>query len=169
MSVMLWTLALALGGEQTKIKPFESPVVNFTDEAPKAWTFLEAKKSGKLWSDRDYRFSKLPAEIAGGTLLYRDTGFISKWLDAGKLEAKKDGTAYAIIRWRYLGKDVVDEATFARLEKDGWKPVKGEVETTFPAREDWRWRAFRKTFEKGEVILDLKTAEVNSAVVFVFK
>jgi hypothetical protein len=84
--------------------------------------------------------------------------------------ALKDATVYAIIRWKYLNKTVIAEDEFKKLEDEGWKPVEGKVGTTFPQGEDWRWKAYKKSIEKGDVDLDLKTLKWDKqAVIFIFK
>src|SRR5262245_38035664 len=151
-------------------KPFRSSVVALTDKAPGDWLLKEAKVGTKMISDRDYTISALPKEIQGGTLLLRTSADYGKWLPPATLNALKDGSVYALIRWKYLGKEEVGEVAFAKLDREGWMEVDGDVATTFNDGEDWRWKAIKRDFKKGDVILPLKTFNWDKgALLFVFK
>ena len=167
----LLTACDAQAQEKKDDKRFRSKVVELTDKAPPDWILKEAKVGAPVVSGRDYTISELPDEVKGGTLLLRTNGDEHKsWLKGGTVAALKDGTVYTLVRWRYLGKDVMDEVAFTKLEREGWKEVEGATGTTFPDGEDWRWKAYKKEIKKGDVVLQLKTLTWGSwAVMFVFK
>jgi hypothetical protein len=146
------------------------PSVELTDKAGK-WLLKEAKIGTKMLSDRDYLLSGLPKEIAGGTYVMRTSGEYGTWLPDGSLKAKKDGTVYAIIRLKYLGKETFDELAQEQLKKDGWTAVEGKVATTFPAGEKWEWKAYKKGIKAGAVILQLDNLswDTKTGVLFVVK
>jgi hypothetical protein len=99
----------------------------------------------------------------------RDSEQAKSWLPEG-LTATGNGSVFAIVRWRYLGKEAVTEVDFAKLEREGWTEVKGPCETTYPAGEDWRWKVLKKDLEEGDVLLQLATLNWGKRVVlFVFK
>ena len=163
---------LGPAGAQAPVKPkpeprFASKVAELTDKASANWLLSEAKAGAKLWSGRDYAVVKLPAEVRGGTLILREIGEDSDWLAPGTIRTLKDSTVYVLVRWKALGKDVLEEVAFAKLEKEGWAEVPGDVETTFPSGEDWRWKAYKKKVEKGEVTLQLKKLNWKCSAVFV--
>ena len=169
----LWCLIqIPAFSQEKKNQRFKSTIVELTDSAPAEWLLKEAKVGAKMISDRDYTISELPKEMEGGTYLLRTQGDHSKWLDANAVSALKEGTVYAMMRWKYLGKQTIDEPTEVKLEREGWKEVEGEMGTTFPNGEDWRWKAYKKALKKGPVNLQLKTIDWrgrNLAVIFVFK
>ena len=150
---------------------FRSSVAEFTEQASPEWIFKEAKVGTQLWSDRGYVLAELPPEIVGGSLLLRDSEQKSKeWLKAGTITALKDCTAYALIRWKYLGKEEVGEITFTKLLSEGWDEVDGNLNTSFPGGEDWRWKAFSKKVSQGDVVQPLKSVSWRGhPVIFVFK
>jgi len=146
------------------------PSVEFTDKAPN-WLLKEAKAGIKMLSDRDYLVTELPKEIVGGTYVMRDSGEYGTWLPDATLTAKKKSTVYALVRVKYLGKDTFDELAQKRFEKEGWKAVEGKVATTYPAGENWVWKAYKKGINEGPVILQLQNLvwERKTAVLFVVK
>jgi hypothetical protein len=147
---------------------FRSKVVEFTENAPPNWIFKEARVGTPMESDKGYVLSNLPKEIVGGTLIWRDSGS-GGWIPTGAVKALKDCQVYAIVRWKYLGKVVIDEGTFARLDREGWKDA-GEVKTTFPGGEDWRWKALVHDVSEGDVSLPANSVNwTNRAVFFVFR
>lgn len=150
-------------------KPFQSAVVTLGEKAGKDWALVEAKKGVKIITDRDYKFTDLPDELAGGTLVQRNSEDAKGWLPADGVTASAEGSVYAVVRWKYLGKDVIDAGTFGKLADDGWAEVKGDAGTTFPDGEDWRWKVLKRPVKKGDFAFPLKTAAWNKqAVVFVF-
>jgi hypothetical protein len=162
--------APGIAQEKKDGKRFKSAVVELTDDAPSRWILKEAKVGAPMISDRDYKISDLPDEAIGGTLLLRPAGDFNKWLDTGELRALNDATVYIMIRWKYLGKEVIDEVTRTKLERDGWDEVEGRAGTTCPNEEDWRWKIYSKKIKKGEVILLLKTTSWNKwPVLYIFK
>jgi len=152
-------------------KPFRSAVVELTDKAPSDWLLREAKVGNRMVSARDYTISNLPDEVKGGTFLLRTAGDDHKeWLPDRTVRALKDGTVYALVRWKYLGKEVMDEVAVEKLEREGWTEVKGTTSTTFPGGEDWQWRTYKKEIKKGDVVLQLKALKWGGwAVLFVFQ
>lgn len=158
--------------EKKDPKRFRSSTIELADKAPSRWILKEAKVGAPIVSDRDYTLSDLPNEVKGGTLLLRDSGEedLKSWLKVGTVRAIKDTTVYAIVRWKYLGKEVMSEVALTQFERDGWKEVSGEAATTFPDGEDWRWKTFKMEIKKGDVILQLKTLRWGGwAVLFIFK
>lgn len=157
--------------DKKDVKRFRSTVVELTDKAPAHWLLKEAKVGAPMVSDRDYTISELPDEVKGGTLLVRDSGDDHHtWLRASNIRALKDTTVYAIVRWKYLRKEVMNEVALTQFERDGWKEISGEAATTFPDGEDWQWKVFEKEIKKGDVILQLKTLKWGHwAVLYVFK
>lgn len=148
---------------------FQSKVIELTDQAPSAWILKEARVGLKLSPDRDYVWSALPKEIIGGSAIWYDTGYRG-WLKPGVVRALKDCNAYALIRWKSLGKTEVDEIAFNQFAKDGWEEVEGDVKCTFPSGEDWGWKALRKEVKEGDVILQLDHVKFgNWGVHFIFK
>ncbi|VTS02508.1 unnamed protein product [Gemmata massiliana] len=173
-------IALAVQGnagpaqEKKDAKRFRSSIIDLTDKAPSDWLLKEAKIGEQILSGRDYEFAELPDEIKGGTLLQRPAGAggddYHQWLPNKSLTALKDGTVYAIILWKCMDKEMVDEVAFTKLEREDWKEVKGATETTFPNGEDWRWKAYKKNIKKGDIILQLKALKWGKwGVLFVFK
>jgi len=153
--------------QRVSIGPYRSPVVEFTDKASPNWIFKEARVGTPMESDKEYFLARLPAELVGGTLIWRDSGS-GGWLPAGSVKALKDCKVYIIVRWKYLGKVVFDDATFARLDSEGWKDA-GEVKSTFPAGEDWRWKALVHEVSAGDVSLPATSVNWSQrAVLFVF-
>jgi hypothetical protein len=145
-------------------------VLKLSDKANPNWLLKDAKKGAKIFSDRDYKFMALPKETTGAKYLLRDSEQSKSWLPNEGLTTTNKGAVYALIRWKYLGKEVVTEVDFAKLERGGWTEVKGDVETTFPGGEDWRWKALKKDLEEGDVILQLDTLDWGQRVVlFLFK
>lgn len=159
------------GGSAAKPAPRTGPLIKLTDKATPGWLLKQARVRTPIHADKPYLFAQLPKEIDGGTLLVRSADQNTSWLEPSTLSAQRDCTAYAIIIWKYLGKVQVDEATFAKFEREGWEEVKGEVKTTFPPGEDWRWKAIKKKVEKGDVILQLEniTFPPRVHVLYVFK
>lgn len=148
---------------------FHSKVIELTDQAPSAWILKEARVGLKLSPDRDYVWSALPKEIIGGSAIWHDTGYRG-WLKPGVVRALKDCNAYALIRWKSLGKTEVDEIAFNQFAKDGWEEIDGDVKCTFPSGEDWGWKALRKEVKEGDVILQLDHVKFgNWGVHFIFK
>lgn len=149
---------------------FLSPVLEFTDKASPNWIFKEAKIGSQVWSDAEYLLTALPDEMVGGTLVLRDRGNEKDWLANGSVTALKDCTAYALVRWKYLGKEEVGEGVFANFKRDGWEEVDGTMNVSFPNGEDWKWRVVKRPVSKGDVSLDLKAVKQSpGTVLFVFK
>lgn len=170
MLVLVTTGARGPAQETKEGKRFRSSVVELTDKASPDWLLKEAKVGAPIISDRDYTLAELPDEANGGTLLLRTSGDYNTWLKAGTLRALKDTKVYVLVRWKYIRREVMDEVALTKLERDGWKEVDGEVGTTFPDGEDWRWKMFKKDLKKGDVILQLKTLRWdNWTVLFIFK
>jgi hypothetical protein len=146
------------------------PSVELTDKAGK-WLLKEAKTGMKMVSDRDYLLSDLPKAMVGGTYVMRTSGEYGAWLPDAALKAKKEGTVYAIIRVKYLGKETFDELAQELLKKDGWTAVEGKVATTFPSGEKWEWKAYKKGIKEGDVILQLENLswDKKTGVLFVVK
>jgi hypothetical protein len=160
------------GWTQDAKKPPEKwmPSVELTDKAGK-WLLEEAKTGTKMISDRDYLLSDMPKEMVGGTYVMRTSGEYATWLPDAALKAKKEGTVYAIIRVKYLGKETFGEPAQQQLEKDGWTAVEGKVATNFPSGEKWEWKAYKKDIKEGTVILQLENLswDKKSGVLFVVK
>jgi hypothetical protein len=149
-------------------RPFQSTVLEFTEKAAPNLTFQAARLGTPVWTDKGYLLAALPPEIVGGTVVWRDSGS-EGWFPARCVRATRDCTVYAIVRWKYLDKMEIDEATFTKFAKEGWKEA-GEVKTTFPNGEDWRWKALSKKVSAGEVSLPLDSINWGQrAVLFVFK
>ena len=160
------------GSPQEATKPSEKwmPSVELTDKAGN-WLLKEAKTGTKMISDRDYLLSELPKEMVGGTYVMRNSSEYGTWLPDAALKAKKEGTVYAIIRLKYLGKETFDELAQQQLKKDGWTAVEGKVATTFPSGEKWEWKAYKKGIKEGIVILQLDNLswDKKTGVLFVVK
>ena len=77
-------------------------IVALPTPAPGGWGFKKAQSGVRLWADRDYTLTRLPKELEGGALLQRGVGEGKAWLPSGKLAVTQDGTAYAIVRSKYL-------------------------------------------------------------------
>jgi hypothetical protein len=151
-------------------KPAEvERVVELTDKASANWQLKKLETGAKVISDRAYVFSSLPDEVAGGFYVLRDSGDWTTWLPPSVVKAEKDVTVYIFLRTKALKKEDVDESQFKKLSKEGWKEVKGDVEGTFNAGEGWEWKAFKKEYKKGNLIINLKTVSINTAVIFAFK
>lgn len=149
---------------------FQSDVVEFTDNAPAGAIFKLARNGTPIWSDRPYGLLGLPKEVTGGALLWRDSEKTKFWLEPGTITALDDCTAYAMIRWKYLGKVEVDEVTLTKLVQDGWEEVEDNVGTSFPGGEDWRWKLLKKDVAEGDVVLQLNTVNWGRIpVLFIFK
>jgi len=148
-------------------KPFTSPVVSLSEKAPGAWSLVKAQVDAKILTDRDYKFNVLPKDVNGAAFVVRSSTDHAFWLAPGSVIAKKDGTAFAIIRTKYNNKEVVGAGAIKKLEDDGWTAVEGEVGTTSPGNENWGWVAFKA----GEIDLSLKSMKwaSKSAVLFAFK
>lgn len=145
-------------------------VAKLGEEAKPNWLLKDVEKNAPILSDRGYRFVSLPKEVSGTKYLLRDSGQAEFWLPDGSVNVTKGGTVYAFVRWKYLGKVAVDEGAFAQLERDGWEILKDEVTTSFPAGEDWRWKALKKDLPEGDVVLQLRTLNWGKRmVVFAFK
>jgi hypothetical protein len=160
------------GDDKKDSKQFHSTVIELTDKAPSDWLLKEAKAGTKMVSGRDYTLTDLPDEAKGGTLLLRTSSDddLKSWLKNGTVTALKDGTVCILVRWKYLGKEVIDEVAFTKLEREGWTEVEGTTATTFPSGEDWRWKTYKKDMKKGDVVLQLKTLSWGQwPVLFVFK
>ena len=144
--------------------------VELTDRAGK-WGLEEAKVGTKMISDRDYALTDLPEEVAGGTFVSRNSAEYGSWLPPLALKAKRDATVYALVRVKYLGKETFDKQTRAAFEKEGWKPLDGEVATTFPDGEGWQWVAFKKDVKAGAINLPLNNFRWprRTGVLFVVK
>jgi hypothetical protein len=162
---------LAASGTAAQDQAFKSSVVSLGEKAPGKWMLVKAQVDAKILVDRDYKFSVVPKEINGAALVVRTSDDHAYWLAASSVIAKKDGTAFAIIRTKYNGKEVVTAAVLKKLEGDGWTAVEGEVGTTSPGSENWGWVAYKKDFKAGEIDLSLKSMKwaSKSAVLFAFK
>ena len=155
--------------EDKKPAPW-NPAADVTAKAPSDWIVKQAKRGAALFSDRDYAFTALPEEVEGGTMVVRDNGTCGDWLAPLTVSARQDCKAYAVVQWKYRGQDLLPESTLVKFGREGWKEVEGEVGTTFPSGEDWRWKVYAKDVKEGEVILQLRTIAWNRVpVVFVFK
>jgi mono/diheme cytochrome c family protein len=148
---------------------FRSTVVELTDKAHHHWGLPEVKVGIRVWSDKEYVITKLPAEMAGATFLSRDTGFIKDWLAIGTVKALRDCTVYAIVRAEALNKVDVGDAVFAAFDRDGWTEVVEPFETTFNAGENWVWRTVKRNIKPGDVVLPLRNINFRSPVLFAFK
>ncbi len=144
-------------------------MIELTKQAPSSWVLTEAKVGAGLHTNRGYSFTALPTEVQGGTLVQVPSEERLRRIPPGKLVAVEDGTVFAFVMWRYMGRIDADEATFARLAQEGWTEVKEKVETTTPPDEVWDWKAVKKSIQKGEVVLEMKAIQPNAHVVFAFK
>jgi hypothetical protein len=93
------------------------------------------------------------------------------WLPDASLKARKEGTVYAIIRLKYLGKETFDELAQEQLKRDGWTAVEGKVATSFPAGEKWEWKAYKKGIRAGDVMRQLEhlSWDTKTGVLFLVK
>ena len=147
-----------------------APVVEFTAKAPKAWFLVEPKPGIKMVSDKDYIVISAPNEVAGSTYLVRSAADHGQWFPDGTLKAKKDVTVYAIVRVRYNNKDVFNDTAQAQFVKDGWAEVDGKTATTFPGKENWEWKTWKKEIKEGEITLPLASLKwPGTGVLFFFK
>ena len=173
MMVICASLFFQASGEaqQSKKKQsYRSTDVELTDEAPNHWLLKKALVGARMVSDRNYQIISLPREVLGGTLVQRHSGDSDQWLPPGAVKVRQDGTVYALVRWKYLGKAQLNEVAFTNLERDGWTEVDGKVATSFPSGEDWRWKALKKQVIEGDTNLQLKTLSWQKCqVLFVFK
>lgn len=144
-------------------------IVTLPSTKPGGWGFVAARPGVRPWVDRDYVLTKLPKEVEGGALLQRGVGDSSRWLPAGQMTVTQDGTAYALVRWKYMGKVQVSDEVFRKLQGEGWSELKEAAETTFPPGEAWEWKVIRKDIKKGDEVGVLKSVAWNQAIVFVFK
>jgi hypothetical protein len=163
------SLAASGAAKPAVVEPPVKSIVTLPTPAPGGWGFRAAKAGVRLWSDRDYALTALPKEVEGGALLQRGVGDGKAWLPSGKLTVTRDGAAYAIVRWKYMGKVQVDEAAFQKLGEEGWSGVKGKAATTFPAGEAWEWRVIKKEIKAGDELGVLKGLTWSQPVLFVFK
>ena len=138
---------------------FRSDIVELTQKASPNWIFKEAKVGTNVWSDIPYFLTALPAEMIGGSYLLRDSGQQFQWLPADAITALDDCTVYAMIRWKYLGKEEVSDSTFAQLDKEGWAKVEGNANVNFPSGEDWQWTVVKKKVSKGPVVIPLQSVK----------
>jgi cytochrome c len=168
-----WKLGTPMPKAAAAAKPpaKTGPLIKATDKTPGGWLLKVAQVRTNVFSDRqNYVLAQLPKEIQGGTLLLRDSEQSKSWIEPSKLTATREGTVFAIIRWKYLGKEEADEVFLDKFMKEGWEELKGDVKTTFPAGEDWRWKAFSKKLDEGDVILQLQSLNWGRVpVVYVFK
>ncbi|WLD12308.1 FlgO family outer membrane protein [Planctellipticum variicoloris] len=149
---------------------FQSDVVEFTDNAPAGAIFKLARNGTPIFPDRNYVLSTVPKEISGGALLWRDSEKANTWLEPSIIAAQGDCTAYAMIRWKHLGKVDVDEVTLTKLVGEGWEEVDVRVATSFPNGGDWNWKLLKKELSEGDVILQLQTVNWGkNPVLFIFK
>lgn len=173
---MKWVPLLAFGvvtagayAQDDQPKAHRSAVVALGEKAGNDWNLVEAKKGTKILNDRDYKWTELPRPLVGGTLVQRNSEDVKGWLPADGVTATANGTVYAVVRWKYLGKVVLDAPMLGKLADDGWMEVKGTVGTTFPEGEDWRWMVLSRKVTKGDFAFPLTTVPWNrQAVVFVF-
>ena len=152
-------------GEKKKVP---SPV-ELTDKASDTWLLKKMEIGAKVLSDRDYVFTALPEEIEGGHYVLRNSGDWQSWVPPGAVKADKNLTVYLILNTHQMKKELVTEVHFNQLSKEGWKAVKEEVEGTFNAGEGWKWKAVKKDYKKGDLIIHLKTVRLECPVIFVFK
>ena len=152
-----------------KGKKFKSKDIELADSAPAGWIFKEAKVGVPVWSDRDYAISKIPKRAIGGTLLWRSKGE-KEWLPGGTITALRPCIVFAFVQTNFLNQTVMDEVALMKLERDGWEES-DVFQTTFPNGEGWKWKAFSKKVDAGEVFLPLNTLSwgPNNIAVFVFK
>jgi hypothetical protein len=149
---------------------FRSDIADFTDKASPNWIFREAKVGTDIWSDKPYFLTFLPPEMAGGSLLLRDSGHEHDWLPAGAINALDDCSVYVMVRWKYLGKEHLGEPQFTKLEKEGWQKVDGNMNVNFPNGEDWQWKVYKKPVSKGPIAVPLQTVNLGrNSVLFVIK
>jgi hypothetical protein len=164
--------SLAEPAAANKPAEVETPVrsiVALRVPAPGGWSFKPAQSGVRLWADRDYRLTKLPTEVEGGALLQRGVGDGKAWLPSGRLTVTRDGTAYAIVRTKYLGRVQLDDTVFRKLRGEGWSEVEGAAETTFPPGEAWEWKVIKKDIKKGDELGVLKSLSWDQPIIFVFK
>ncbi len=110
--------------------------------------------------------------MVGGAYLLRPSGDLKGWLPGAAVKSKDDGTVYAMIQTKYLGKDLFGEEKQALLtQKEGWQEVDGKASTTFPSGEGWEWKVYKKDIKAGDVILQLDKLKWDdmTPVLFVFK
>ncbi|WP_077022462.1 hypothetical protein [Fuerstiella marisgermanici] len=149
-------------------------LVELTESSPNSWILKKAEIGVPIQSARQYLITALPPEVAGGVLLLRQPGEDSaSWLGHGQLRLIKPATVYALIRWKYLGKEVLDEVRRTQLVRDGWTEVKGETACSFPNGEDGRWKTYSRRVPAGPLVLQLRTLSWrnnrDSFVAYVFK
>jgi len=150
---------------------FRSAVIDLTLESSPEWFIKPAIVGQSIQTDRPYALMQIPREVAGGTLIVRPVDDCKDWLDYRSVFMRKRGSVFTCVRWSYLGRVQFDEVAVAKLLQEGWAEVDGELRTTFPSGEDWKWKVFRKEVDEGIVTLQLNTLKwpKDNPVLFVFK
>ncbi len=146
-------------------KPLPKPDAVKVLDRTSDWKLQSAVKGGDLASNREYIWTKLPDEIAGGTTVLRSMEESTIWMPVGKVQAQKNCTMYAIIRG-------LTPAQVKAMKSAGWESVESDVEATAPPNEKWHWGAMKKPVKKGEDTFTLKGLSwpaQGQTVVFVFK
>jgi hypothetical protein len=166
MSLAMMAPFFSIGANEKK--PGKPPV-ELTDKASVNWLLKKLEIGARVIADRDYVFSSLPEEVSGGYYVLRDSGDWKKWLPALAVRAEKDVTVFVFLRTQYQKKEEVSEIHFNKLAMEKWTAVKGDVEGTFNAGEGWQWKAVKKQYKKGNLIVHLKTVSFDVPVIFVFK
>ena len=131
---------------RTKVMP-----VTFVGKPLAGWSLKEIHTGIYVFPDRGYKITDVPKELAGGTMLVRNSTESKHWLRPGAVSAGADGDVFLLVRYRWLGNEEIDSETFAKFIAEGWDEVKCTFGTTFPAGEDWQWRVIRKGVKKGEI------------------
>lgn len=143
-------------------------MVELTEKASPNWIFKEARVGTPIFQTRPWAFAKLPEEVVGGSLVFREGQ--AGWLEPGTIRAIKDATVYAILRWKQDGKVEIDEVTLVNFAREGWEEVDGEITIDADAGNDTRWMILRKNVPAGDVSLQLDNINYrNRAALFVFK
>jgi hypothetical protein len=150
---------------RTKVMP-----VNFVGKPLAGWSLKEIRTGNYVFPDRGYKIADVPKELAGGTMLIRNSTESKHWLRPGAVAAGADGDVFVLVRYRWLGNEEIDSESFAKFVAEGWDEVKCTFGTTFPTGEDWQWRVFRKSVKKGDIDLPLETTKLTTApLIFVFR
>ena len=165
----LWLImssALQAGAELPAER--EAAVVALRDVAPDDWQLKPVKVGSPLWLDRDYAVTELSKGLQGGTMLVRDVADNREWLEPPMVTLKADCCVYAVVRWKYFGKAVLETEVFPILATQGWTTCEEKVVTSFNEGEDWGWVVFKKELKKGDKLPRLKDIEWKEPVVFIF-
>lgn len=118
-----------------------------------------------LKSDRPYKVVQIPSKMAGAFYLLRDTTAGDTGLN-GEVVATVDCTVYVAVISKWIGKVLVSDAAFRKLEEQGWKPIDDVFESTTTGTEEWRWRVVSKPIKAGTALQFRNPADKEATTVF---